>query len=106
MIHVSLQVKLHLSKKIKTLKYLPLFDYIQLLSSKIQSRIQSFRSFRITRQLKSIAKELNVPVLALSQLSRAVEQRDTNLFCDLKSFHEQDADVVMFVLEEYYLEKA
>jgi replicative DNA helicase len=84
-------------------------DYIQLLSGstkKGDNRVQEVTE--ITTGMKALAKELNVPILALSQLSRQVEQRDDKRpqLSDLRESGsiEQDADVVMFVFrEEYYL---
>ena len=83
-------------------------DYIQLMraNSAREGRVQEISE--ITQGLKALAKELSVPVLALSQLSRAVEQRDDKkpLLSDLRESGsiEQDADVVMFVYREaYYL---
>jgi replicative DNA helicase len=85
-------------------------DYIQLLSGSSrraqEGRVQEVTE--ITTALKALAKELNIPVLALSQLSRAVESRDDKRpqLSDLRESGsiEQDADVVMFVFrEEYYL---
>ena len=85
-------------------------DYIQLMraTNVRDGRVQEISE--ITQGLKAIAKELSVPVLALSQLSRAVEQRDEKkpLLSDLRESGsiEQDADVVMFVYREaYYLER-
>ena len=86
-------------------------DYIQLMrssSNRNDGRVQEISE--ITQGLKALAKELSVPVLALSQLSRAVEQRDDKQpqLADLRESGsiEQDADVVMFVYrEEYYLER-
>jgi replicative DNA helicase len=86
-------------------------DYIQLMrssSNKHDGRVQEISE--ITQGLKALAKELSVPVLALSQLSRAVEQRDDKQpqLADLRESGsiEQDADVVMFVYREaYYLER-
>ena len=87
-------------------------DYIQLMRASTMNRndgrVQEISE--ITQGLKALAKELSVPVLALSQLSRAVEQRDDKQpqLADLRESGsiEQDADVVMFVYrEEYYLER-
>ncbi len=86
-------------------------DYIQLASAsgkkKIDNRVQEITE--ITQSLKALAKELNVPILALSQLSRAVESRDDKRpqLSDLRESGsiEQDADVVLFIYrEQYYLE--
>tara|TARA_B100000686_G_scaffold202842_1_gene209746 strand:+ start:146 stop:1576 length:1431 start_codon:yes stop_codon:yes gene_type:complete len=101
------------SRRIKRLFGLELVivDYIQLMRStgtKDYNRVQEISE--ITQGLKALAKELNVPVLALSQLSRAVEQRDDKKpqLADLRESGsiEQDADVVMFIFREtYYLER-
>tara|TARA_B100002051_G_scaffold221646_1_gene215682 strand:+ start:1206 stop:2618 length:1413 start_codon:yes stop_codon:yes gene_type:complete len=84
-------------------------DYIQLMRANFarEGRVQEISE--ITQGLKALAKELSIPVLALSQLSRAVESRDDKkpLLSDLRESGsiEQDADVVMFVYREaYYLQ--
>lgn len=88
-------------------------DYLQLLQNpgytKLENRVLEISN--ITRDLKAIAKEFNVPVVALSQLSRAVEQRDDKRphLADLRESGsiEQDADVVLFIFrEEYYLSRS
>ncbi len=99
------------ARRLKRQKGLDLLivDYLQLLSGsskKGENRVQELTE--ITTGLKALAKELAVPVVALSQLSRQVEQRDDKRpqLSDLRESGsiEQDADVVMFVFrEEYYL---
>jgi len=87
-------------------------DYLQLMSgssnSRNDGRVQEISE--ITRGLKAIAKELNIPIIALSQLSRQVEQREDKRpqLADLRESGtiEQDSDVVMFIFREsYYLER-
>ena len=99
------------ARRIKRLYGLDLIviDYIQLMrgTNNRDGRVQEISE--ITQGLKALAKELSVPVVALSQLSRAVEQRDEKkpLLSDLRESGsiEQDADVVMFVYREaYYLQ--
>jgi replicative DNA helicase len=81
-------------------------DYLQLVtgSSRTDNRVQEISE--VTQSLKALAKELNVPVIALSQLSRQVENRDDKKpqLSDLRESGsiEQDADVVMFVYRESY----
>ncbi|MDP1724626.1 MAG: replicative DNA helicase [Alphaproteobacteria bacterium] len=103
------------ARRLKRQKDLSLIvvDYLQLMQSstkgKNDNRVNEISE--ITRGLKGIAKELGVPVIALSQLSRAVESRDDKRpqLSDLRESGsiEQDADVVMFVYrQQYYLERA
>ncbi len=85
---------------------LVVIDYIQLMSSgrRIDNRVQELSE--ISRALKGIARELNVPVIALSQLSRAVESRPNRrpMLSDIRESGaiEQDADVVMFLYRDDY----
>jgi len=89
-----------------------IIDYLQLLTSSSrrysENRVQELSE--ITQSLKALAKELNIPVIALSQLSRQVESRDDKRpqLADLRESGsiEQDADIVMFLYrEEYYLQR-
>ena len=98
--------------KLRRLKNLGLviIDYLQLMTtgSRIDNRVQEIS--QITRSLKIMAKELNVPVICLSQLSRAAEQRQGHrpMLSDLRESGsiEQDADIVLFLFrEDYYSEE-
>ena len=109
---ISIAALSNRARRIKRIYGLDLIviDYIQLMRAvnTRDGRVQEISE--ITQGLKALAKELAVPVLALSQLSRAVEQRDDKKpqLSDLRESGsiEQDADVVMFVYREaYYLER-
>lgn len=105
---------IELKAKLRRLKMeegldLVVVDYLQLMTTgeRIENRVQEIS--QISRGLKAIAKELDVPVLALSQLSRALEQRPDKRpkLSDLRESGaiEQDADIVMFLYRDYVYNK-
>lgn len=85
-------------------------DYLQLISTKGKVESQNIAIGAISRELKLLAKELNIPIIVLSQLSRALENRPDKhpMLSDLRDSGsiEQDADVVMFVYRQAYYDNA
>lgn len=106
---VSLQELKSKCRKLKVSQNLGLvvIDYLQLMSSGNRNESREQEISKISRELKGLARELNIPIIALSQLSRAVEQRrpPRPILSDLRESGaiEQDADIVCFLYrDEYY----
>ena len=89
--------------------YLIIIDYIQLIQSTTKAESRQQEVSDISRKIKAMARELDVPIIALSQLSRSVEARNDKrpMLSDLRESGaiEQDADIVMFIYREDYYKK-
>ncbi|MGN0622241.1 MAG: replicative DNA helicase [Porcipelethomonas sp.] len=100
-----------LKAKLRRIKNLGLvvIDYLQLMESTVKSENQVLRISEITRNLKILAKEIDVPVILLSQLNRGVESRPDKhpMLSDLRESGsiEQDADIVLFLFRDGYYNK-
>lgn len=89
--------------------YLVIIDYIQLIQANAKTESRQQEVSDISRKIKAMARELDVPIIALSQLSRSVESRNDKrpMLSDLRESGaiEQDADLVMFIYREDYYKK-
>lgn len=105
---LQLRSKARQLKRQKDIKLI-IIDYLQLLVSERKRNDKVQEVSDISRQLKILAKELNIPVIALAQLSRSVEKRDIKrpVLSDLRESGsiEQDADIVMFLYRDDYYNK-